>query len=99
MATYTINTNARREAGITAAVAIENARRAALTPPLAAVTNDQYVQAVINGAFDSYADQAESSSTDGIKAAAKAANVAADWAAATDIKRAAAIAAMSAALK
>ena len=37
---------------------IENARRAALTPPLAAITSEQWLQAILVSAVQSYVQQA-----------------------------------------
>lgn len=63
MATYTVNTNANREAALTAIVGRLNARRAAWNtanpggPTKASKTNDDYLQKRINEVLSSYVDQ------------------------------------------
>ena len=88
MATYTLTTTAAQETAISFVVAQENARRAAQNPPLGPITNAQYLKAVTDNAFDSYAKQAADidisevataykSATPAKQAAAKAAALAA----------------------
>lgn len=57
MATFTITTTPAQDAGIQRALDRFNADRAAQTPPLPAVTANQYVTGVIRAAFDSWKQQ------------------------------------------
>jgi hypothetical protein len=89
MANYSYNTSANEEAAITYAVSLENARRAAQTPPLPPLTNGQYILAILQAAFASYAQQ---------RAANDISTLQTQYQAATPAKQAAALAAALAAL-
>lgn len=67
--TITVNTNAKQETALTAIVAAVNVDRAAQTPPLTAITNQQYLDAIVTKAVVSYRQQYEQQNGDAIKAA------------------------------
>jgi hypothetical protein len=57
-ADYSISTNAIQEKGLTAIVAKENEARAKQTPPLPALSNQEYVNLILQNVFNSYVKQA-----------------------------------------
>jgi len=57
-ADYSISTNAIQEKGLTAIVAKENAARAKQTPSLPALSNQEYVNLILQNVFNSYVKQA-----------------------------------------
>jgi hypothetical protein len=59
MASFTVTSNARQDAGIARTLARVNAERAAQRPPLGALTADQYVLATVRAAFDSWTAQSD----------------------------------------
>lgn len=57
MASYTISTNARQEAALSAIVARENATRAQRTPPEPPLTNNEYLLQRVVDLLRSYVGQ------------------------------------------
>lgn len=65
MAVHSINTSNPRETALTSIVTRVNVKRAAATPPKAAITNTDYLQARVNDVLDSYVTQEQRRSAKG----------------------------------